>query len=489
MKQEDILRYISLMGRRQKEYFAMAREGLLKIGVAASGPLVDVLLNHKNSFMRRHAAMILGELGDKAALAPLIRALDDRMPAVRWSAAIALGLLKDNRAVPMLKRQLKSQIWQLRVNSAVSLGWIGDKRALSSLLKSLKDSHHMVRRAAAFALSKFNAALVKEKLMGLLLGVRFPVVEAALSLTFMGELHGYFVLGTISPHMIWTLPKIKTSKKNNSKLKRTNAISKRLNKVQQGVALANIFARSGLYSQAVTEYRNVLALTQPIPSLWASVVLNNIGCMFRGIGHLEQAYFFFSMAYKLNASKREIRENFIIAESLIEMREIIADRIQHHLKLGEKGLPMSRESADLLSGLLLPSREQFPSVNTDQWNTIQGLLKSFFVLGYRVYQAFLAFRGEEHIQVSSLIPFDFFEDQLPEMESLFTKEVPFIMYRDLLLVLMDKFRKSLLVQHSRYRKVEELLGGEIVNLVFMRGFLVGFLEKIWQSLHQPISLN
>lgn len=472
----DILHYIELMGRRQKESFAAAREGLLKIGTAAAGPLMDVLLKHRNSFIRRNAAMILGELGEKTALKPLMQALNDRMPAVRWNAAIALGLLKDRRAVPMLKRQLKSKIWQLRVNSAISLGWIGDNRALRPLMLLLKDSNRIVRRAAAFALAKFDDPIIKMELMQVLSSKKVPLPEAALGLTFMGELRGYFSIGLVEPNMLWQVPK------NGLKRKQQEAMREKID-------FGNIFARSGLYSQAVIEYRNALSSTHPIPSKTAAVLLNNIGCMFRAMGHLEQGYFFFSLASKLDSQKRPINENAEITEALLEMREVISERVQHYLKMADKALPISRESFDVLSQVMLPPREHFPYLKSEQWPALFGMLRSFFLLGYRVYHAFLTFRGEEQPRTPQLIPLEFFEEQLQGMEELFIQEEPFVMYRDLLLVLMDKFRKNYLVQHSRYRKFSELAGPEIIEQVFVRGFLVGFLEKIWQSLHQPISLN
>lgn len=475
MKQ-DILRYIELMGRRQKESFAIAREGLLKIGSAAARPLMDVLLKHRNSFIRRHAAMILGELGEKTALKPLMQALNDRMPAVRWNAAIALGLLKDRRAVPMLKRQLKSKIWQLRVNSAISLGWIGDKRALRPLMLLLKDSNRMVRRAAAFALAKFDEPLIKMELMQVLLNKRTPLPEAALGLTFMGELHGYFSMGMLEPSLFWQVP--------SSGLKR-----KQQQAIREKIELGHLFARSGLYSQAVIEYRNALSVVHPVSSQTQAALLNNIGCMFRGIGQIEQGYFFFSLAHKLDSQKRQINENLEVSEALLEMREIISERVQYYLKLADKALPIARESFEVLSQVMLPPREHFPYVETSQWPVAYGMLRSFFLLGYRVYHAFLTFRGEEQSRAPQIIPLEFFEEQLQGMEGLFMEEEPFIMYRDLLMVLMDKFRKNFLVQHSRYQKLGELLGHEVIESVFVRGFLVGFLEKIWQSLHQPISLN
>jgi len=46
-------------------------------------------LRHKDSLIRLRAAEALGSIRDKKAVEPLIQALKDEVPRVRWSAALA----------------------------------------------------------------------------------------------------------------------------------------------------------------------------------------------------------------------------------------------------------------------------------------------------------------------------------------------------------------------------------------------------------------
>ncbi len=89
----------------------------------------------------------LGEIGD-AAVEPLIAALQDEDPQVRWVAASALGEIRDARAVEPLIAALQDEDSDVRKMTARALGEIGDARAVEPLLAASRNGDLEVVAAA-----------------------------------------------------------------------------------------------------------------------------------------------------------------------------------------------------------------------------------------------------------------------------------------------------------------------------------------------------
>ena len=102
------------------------------------------------------AAEALGEIGDKRAVEPLIKALGDDDPLVRDHAASALGEIGDKRAVEPLIKVLEDDVSDVRMWAAYALGEIGDKRAVGPLIKALGDEDDNSSYAARYALREFG---------------------------------------------------------------------------------------------------------------------------------------------------------------------------------------------------------------------------------------------------------------------------------------------------------------------------------------------
>lgn len=81
---------------------------LIEIGDPAVPYLISAL-REINKFARERAAMILGWIGNKKAVIPLSRALDDREPEVRKMAAWALGKIGEDKAITALEQTLDDQ--------------------------------------------------------------------------------------------------------------------------------------------------------------------------------------------------------------------------------------------------------------------------------------------------------------------------------------------------------------------------------------------
>lgn len=109
----------------------------------------------------------LGEMGDKGAAEPLIKALEDEdVFFVKGRIALALGRIGDKgRLNP--HQNLKHEDEDVRGKAALALGRIGDKRAVEPLIKALKDKHEYVRWRAAWALGRIGDKRAVEALNAL----------------------------------------------------------------------------------------------------------------------------------------------------------------------------------------------------------------------------------------------------------------------------------------------------------------------------------
>src|SRR5512137_2274045 len=90
--------------------------------------LFKALNNKRNVYLRRDAARALGEMGDSAAIEPLIAALKDPKKEVRDAAVEAIGRMGgDPRAVEAFAEPLKSGKSMERDEAASALGKIRHK--------------------------------------------------------------------------------------------------------------------------------------------------------------------------------------------------------------------------------------------------------------------------------------------------------------------------------------------------------------------------
>lgn len=101
----------------------------------AVAPLIDILQADTKARVRQVAAHALRWFGDTAAIDPLVRALQDRDEdvAVRGEAAESLGEVGARQALPPLLAALADPSDEIRLWSAFALGVLGDVRALPEL--------------------------------------------------------------------------------------------------------------------------------------------------------------------------------------------------------------------------------------------------------------------------------------------------------------------------------------------------------------------
>src|SRR6267154_3642564 len=107
---------------------------------------------------RRHLALVLGMLGDHAALAPLREGLDDGDAETVKNCLWALGRLDDEASAPRVIELTHNDEQSVRLMAVYVLGSMTSPAAQSVLKASLNDPDELVKWNAAFGLaSKGNA--------------------------------------------------------------------------------------------------------------------------------------------------------------------------------------------------------------------------------------------------------------------------------------------------------------------------------------------
>ncbi|MCP4640893.1 MAG: HEAT repeat domain-containing protein [bacterium] len=109
----------------------------------AVGPLVKSLSNTGDQIVFMKTAGALSKLGDRRAVKPLAGALEDENRRVRGIAARALGDLGDALAVGPLLKYLKHNEDE---EALIALGKLGDERAVEGLVEILRGSEDEQRR-------------------------------------------------------------------------------------------------------------------------------------------------------------------------------------------------------------------------------------------------------------------------------------------------------------------------------------------------------
>jgi HEAT repeat protein len=133
---------------------------LVGIGKPAVESLIDTLLTDTDLWgpplaRRAFAARCLGEIGDRRAVDPLIKALNDN-GAVPVEAAMALGKIADPRAAePLFKALIKADELDERVEEiSQALGNIASPQIVEKLVKAMKKKNEITRGAAIIALGE-----------------------------------------------------------------------------------------------------------------------------------------------------------------------------------------------------------------------------------------------------------------------------------------------------------------------------------------------
>ena len=110
--------------------------------------LIKALEYKKDAEVRFSAAIGLGIFGDERALDPLIKALGDVDNDVRQYATEALGKLRKMAVKPLIKALSHDDLF-VRGQAANALGLIGDKRAVKPLEKLVNEDEESAVKVMA----------------------------------------------------------------------------------------------------------------------------------------------------------------------------------------------------------------------------------------------------------------------------------------------------------------------------------------------------
>jgi len=124
---------------------------------------------------REEAAIRLGNSGNKLAAGPLISALNDEYPVLRFLAAEVLGKLRDPQSVEPLLHLLDDRNPDVCRAAIRALEQIGDAHVCSLLVQKLCDKHFIIKQAAKAALVQlgWKPASPSEQILAMIVQEKF----------------------------------------------------------------------------------------------------------------------------------------------------------------------------------------------------------------------------------------------------------------------------------------------------------------------------
>ncbi len=161
---------IPLIDALNDDRWTVRRFAATSLGRIKDERAVDALiyaLEDSDWHVRKYAVEALGNIGDGRALEPLITSLEDEDRDVRKKAINALGKMGDVSVDPLINIFLAGE-WHIRGVAASVLGNIGNKRALGPLISALvgkeRDGNKYVRGKVAEALGNIGDEIAVEPL-------------------------------------------------------------------------------------------------------------------------------------------------------------------------------------------------------------------------------------------------------------------------------------------------------------------------------------
>ncbi len=137
--------------------------------------------SHDDSRIRQYLALAMGQMGKKDFVKPLLSALRDEKEENLYAVIYALGLLRDAQSVEQILTYLDHPSARIRLVSVMTLGNLGDRLAVLPLRKMLNDSQPNVVWDAAIALAKLKDEAgcdILERILDREYLRKFPEVDA-----------------------------------------------------------------------------------------------------------------------------------------------------------------------------------------------------------------------------------------------------------------------------------------------------------------------
>jgi HEAT repeat protein len=118
------------------------------------GTILRHTLRHGSAPVRGAAALALGQMDGDAAAQPLIEALKDEDPWVRYYAVRSIGRLRCESALPALEQVMQNDpAGHVRIATAEALGQFGGKKAIALLRSAMEAKNPDIVRVASLSLA------------------------------------------------------------------------------------------------------------------------------------------------------------------------------------------------------------------------------------------------------------------------------------------------------------------------------------------------
>ena len=145
----ETLRIFEGLSRSRPEDVPVRRYLVLVLGKLGNRAAVPVLLSSAkdpDSETRLYSIWALGVLADPRALPTVLESSQSEDPGARKMAAYVLGRLGSREAIPRLKVLLEDSVADVRWNAAIALASLGDRTGLP-VLRSMIDRESLTRLA------------------------------------------------------------------------------------------------------------------------------------------------------------------------------------------------------------------------------------------------------------------------------------------------------------------------------------------------------
>ena len=158
---EETLRVFETLSPRRPDDLLVRRYLVLVLGRLGQPAAVPALLQAARSEdpdTRLYAVWALGKIGGPAGFDTVLESSQSEDAGARKMAAYVLGALGDQRAIPRLKVLAEDRVADVRWNAAIALGQLGDPSGLP-VLRGMLD-REVLARQATLSSDQAEAAMV-----------------------------------------------------------------------------------------------------------------------------------------------------------------------------------------------------------------------------------------------------------------------------------------------------------------------------------------
>jgi len=147
----------------------IAAKVLGTIGTKLSVEPLITALAEPSSLVRLQIVEALGKIGDPSCVKALVHFMEDESdPRVKATTIKIAGVLGNNELIPMIIMYLDDKDDRIRANAVEALDMLGDSSIVDIISPYLEDKNNRVKANAAMTISKYNKEKSKDILIDML---------------------------------------------------------------------------------------------------------------------------------------------------------------------------------------------------------------------------------------------------------------------------------------------------------------------------------